>query len=135
VTNWSLLDYKFVSSTFLYQSIPIIHNINMASTTSLLFCILASHLYVNVFATEPQVLLKYPIENAKCLARCIKAEHTEERTLCFKICNLAQESPETDICKFPRFCTGGCKIACEKQTENISVLKFVSFSASKCEIS
>jgi hypothetical protein len=108
----------------------------MTSTTILLFCfILSSHLSVNVLAAEPQVLLKSQIENAKSFAKCLNAGNSEERTLCFQICKLVEENPETDICKFPKFCTGGCKIACEEHNGNIPVPKFESFSASKCEVS
>ena len=107
----------------------------MTTRNILLVCSIISHLQVNVSATEPQVLLKSQIENAKCFAKCLKGENSEERALCFQICKLVQEKPETDICKFPKFCTGGCKIACEKQNGNIPVHKFDSFSASKCEIS
>ena len=94
----------------------------MTTSSILLICvIIAGHLAVNVTATDPQVLLKSQIENAKCFAKCLKAENSEDSTLCFQICKLAQENPETDICKFPKFCTGGCKIACEEQNGNIPV--------------
>ena len=86
----------------------------------------------NVFATEPEILLKSQIDNAKCFSKCLNGKTVEERTLCFEICKLVQENPETDICKFPKLCTGACKTACEKQ--NVPSTKFASFSASKCEV-
>ena len=94
----------------------------MATTTILLLLSIAIHFSVNVLATEPQVLLKSQIENDKCFAKCLKAENSEERTLCFQICKLVKENPETDIRKFPK-------------NGHIPVPKFESFSASKCEIS
>ena len=104
----------------------------MSTVTIVTSFVIISLISANVSATEPQNLLKTQIENAKCFAKCLNGPNSEERTLCFEICKLVQETPETDICKFPKLCTGACKTACEK--DNIPPAKFASFSASKCEV-
>jgi hypothetical protein len=68
---------------------------------------------VQVTANDLEVLLKTQIEDAKCLAKCLNVPQSEDKTLCFQICQLTQENPKPDICRYPKFCTGGCKVACE----------------------
>ena len=102
----------------------------MSTPTILITCILPT-----VLATEPEVLLKSQIQNAKCFAKCLKGVNSEERSLCFEICKLVQENPATDICKLDKFCTGACKTACGTQKENTSPPAFYSYFSSKCEVS
>ena len=103
----------------------------MSTTTILITCCIIA----NVLATEPEVLLKSQIENAKCSAKCLNGVNSEERSLCFEICKLVQENPATDICKLDKFCTGACKTACGTQKENTSPPAFYSYFSSKCEVS
>ena len=92
-------------------------------------------LLVEVAATDLEVLIKPQIEDAKCLAKCLDVPKGEDKTACLEICKLTLENPKPDICKFPKFCTGVCKIACEEVAENESKTKFEHFSVSQCGLS
>ena len=87
-----------------------------------------------VIATDLELLIKPQIEDAKCSAKCLNVP-MEEKSLCFEICKLTQENPKTDICKFPKFCTGGCETACRNVAENEAQSKFNFYSVSKCSLS
>ena len=67
----------------------------MSTSTILITCFIIA----NVLATEPEVLLKSQIENAKCFAKCLNGVNSEERSLCYEICQLVQDHPATDICR------------------------------------
>ena len=54
--------------------------------------------------------------------------------MCIEICKLKQENPDTDICRFPRFCVGGCKTACEELSEPLEKSSFNGFSVSQCSL-
>ena len=77
-----------------------------------------------IVANDLDVLLMSQIEDVKCLAKCLNVPRSEDKTLCFQICQLTQENPKPDICKYPKFCTGGCKVACENEAENREKSKF-----------
>ena len=92
-------------------------------------------LAVKVAATDLGVLLKPQIEDAKCHAKCLKMPDIKEKSICFNICKLTQETHMPDICKFPQFCTGACKVACQNVAENEEKQTFESFSVSQCGLS
>ena len=89
---------------------------------------------ITALSTDLKVLLKSQIEDAKCSAKCLNVPTMEEKTLCFEICKLTQESAKPDICKFPKYCTGGCKTACENVAENEAHNKFEFYSVSQCSL-
>jgi hypothetical protein len=99
--------------------------------------ILSSHLLfiVQVAANDLEVLLKSQIEDAKCLAKCLNVPQSKDKTLCFQICQLTQENPKADIYRYPKFCTGGCRVACENDAENQEKSKFNYYSLSQCSLS
>ena len=90
--------------------------------------------HTNAFALEPEVLLKSELDNARCFARCLSVMDSAEAKTCLDICKLVQVDPETDICKFPKFCTGACKIACGQQSQAQTPPSFSSYAASQCEV-
>ena len=59
-------------------------------------------------------LLKTTLEAASCHARC-DGLTTEDLEDCLDVCSLVSQNPQTSICQFPRFCTGGCRAACDTE--------------------
>ena len=75
-------------------------------------------------------LLETTLKTASCHARC-EGLPREELQDCLDICSLVSRDPHTSICQYPRFCTGGCRAACQNNVleERVSL---VSLSQENC---
>ena len=75
-------------------------------------------------------LLEPTLKTASCHARC-EGLPREELQDCLDICSLVSRDPRTSICQYPRFCTGGCRAACQNNVleERVSL---VSLSQEDC---
>ena len=86
----------------------------------------------NSLGEDLQKLLMNQIASAQCSSKCLNQPTSKDFSLCFEICQLKQENPDTDICKFPKMCTGGCRTACEEDSEEQVTSKFMQYSISRC---
>ena len=79
-------------------------------------------------------LLKTTLEAASCHARC-DGLTTEDLEDCLDVCSLVSQNPQTSICQFPRFCTGGCRAACDTERPEEEAARLSSVSQDECQLS
>ena len=77
-------------------------------------------------------LLQPTVRSASCQARCLNVP-SDQLQDCLQICSLALEDPQTSICNYPRFCTGGCRAAC--QSERRQEVRLAGVSQEECLLS
>ena len=77
-------------------------------------------------------LLQPTVRSASCQARCLNVP-SDQLQDCLQICSLAIEDPQTSICNYPRFCTGGCRAAC--QSERVENVRLAGVSQQECLLS
>ena len=62
-----------------------------------------------------------------------------EEKSCYEVCKILQQNQHTDLCNYPHFCSGGCRIACEENeddfTGNEILERFEVFRRQGCQIS
>ena len=93
------------------------------------------HLLQGTWGNDLEMLLKTQIDSARCSSKCFDQQTSEEYSMCIEICQLKQENPDTDICRFPRFFVGGCKTACGELSEPLlEKSSFNGFSVSQCSL-
>ena len=78
-----------------------------------------------------ETLLQPTLRAASCQARC-ESVARDQMEDCLKICSLVVEEQETELCNLPRFCTGGCRAACQSERREDSL---ASVSQQDCLLS
>ena len=84
-----------------------------------------SLLVSSVHSSLLETLLETTLRTASCQARC-RDVASEQLQDCLQICSQVIEDPSASICSFPRFCTGGCRAACQYERGQESRLSGVS---------
>ena len=85
--------------------------------------------------TDPLLdLLKSPISDAKCLAKCADVPTPTSQAQCYQVCKYIQDNPTTDLCRVPDLCVDfGCQIACQELSMTSSGM-FDKFSRENCRL-
>ena len=68
-----------------------------------------------VLAVELEVLLDQQINEAKCAAQCQSVHENDQEIQCREICLVVKGNKQSDLCRFPKLCQKGCKVACQKE--------------------
>ena len=84
-----------------------------------------SLLISSVHSSLLERLLETTLRKASCQARC-RDLASEQLQDCLQICSQVIEDPSASICSFPRFCTGGCRAACQSERREEGRLSGVS---------
>ena len=84
-----------------------------------------SLLVSSVHSSLLETLLETTLRTASCQARC-RDVASEQLQDCLQICSQVIEDPSASICSFPRFCTGGCRAACQSERREEGRLSVVS---------
>ena len=91
-----------------------------------------SLLVSSVHSSLLETLLETTLRTASCQARC-RDVASEQLQDCLQICSQVIEDPSASICGFPRFCTGGCRAAC--QYERGQEVRLSGVSQQECGLS
>ena len=92
----------------------------------------SSLLVSSVHSSLLETLLEDTLRTASCQARCLDVA-SEQLQDCLQICSQVMEDPAASICLFPRFCTGGCRAAC--QSERREEVRLSGVSQQECGLS
>ena len=80
-------------------------------------------------------LLKTPVSDAMCRAKCQDVPTDISRAQCYQVCKYRQNNPSSDICRVPDLCVDfGCQVACQDIPDPSRAL-FDGFSRSQCQVS
>ena len=92
----------------------------------------SSLLVSSVHSSLLETLLEDTLMTASCQARCLDVA-SDQLQDCLQICSQVMEDPAASICLFPRFCTGGCRAAC--QSERREEVRLSGVSQQECGLS
>ena len=92
----------------------------------------SSLLVSSVHSSLLETLLEDTLRTASCQARCLDVA-SDQLQDCLQICSQVMEDPAASICLFPRFCTGGCRAAC--QSERREEVRLSGVSQQECGLS
>ena len=92
----------------------------------------SSLLVSSVHSSLLETLLEDTLRTASCQARC-RDVASDQLQDCLQICSQVMEDPAASICLFPRFCTGGCRAAC--QSERREEVRLSGVSQQECGLS
>ena len=117
------------------QSIVWKANMRMQSSTAIIMTTLLVR-GQSLTTSDPLLdLLKSPISDARCLAKCADVPTPTSQAQCYQVCKYLQDNPTSDLCKVPDLCVDfGCQIACQELSRTSDGM-FDKFTREDCRLS
>ena len=63
-----------------------------------------------------ETLFRDKIQTGQCISRCQSTESHQDQLQCLSTCQALFSRPGDDLCSVTSVCSGGCAVACEKQS-------------------